>query len=305
MEGILEGLLYVQGDNGLTLKEVMSILNLSEEEAKDVVYKLKIAYENDNRGLRLSYLGNTFKLTTKQEHKDYYERLLESPRTHTLSQAALEVLAIIVYNEPITRGQVDEMRGVDSTFMMRKLLAKGLIKESGRSDMPGHPTLYKTTDDFLDYFGLSTKDDLPDISKLEIELGEQGEKDLFQSNYKENIDEQKGFVYMNIIEIINKKRLGKILKDDELEFVINGYLDGSIYDYQMSSLLMAIVLKGMTDKEIISLTRIMLKSGERLDLSSLGNVVDKHSTGGVGDKTTMIIAPIVASCGVNVAKMSG
>lgn len=189
MEGILEGLLYVQGDNGLTLKEVMSILNLSEEEAKDVVYKLKIAYENDNRGLRLSYLGNTFKLTTKQEHKDYYERLLESPRTHTLSQAALEVLAIIVYNEPITRGQVDEMRGVDSTFMMRKLLAKGLIKESGRSDMPGHPTLYKTTDDFLDYFGLSTKDDLPDISKLEVELGEDGEKDLFQSNYKENIDE--------------------------------------------------------------------------------------------------------------------
>ena len=189
MEGILEGLLYVQGDNGLTLKEVMSILNLSEEEAKDVVYKLKIAYENDNRGLRLSYLGNTFKLTTKQEHKDYYERLLESPRTHTLSHAALEVLAIIVYNEPITRGQVDEMRGVDSTFMVRKLLAQGLIKESGRSDMPGHPTLYKTTDDFLDYFGLSTKDDLPDISKLEVELGEDGEKDLFQSNYKENIDE--------------------------------------------------------------------------------------------------------------------
>ena len=189
MEGILEGLLYVQGDYGLTLKEVMSILDLSEEEAKDVVYKLKIAYESDNRGLRLSYLGNTFKLTTKQEHKEYYERLLESPRTHTLSQAALEVLAIIVYNEPITRGQVDEMRGVDSTFMMRKLLAKGLIKESGRSDMPGHPTLYKTTDDFLDYFGLSTKDDLPDISKLEVELGEAGEKDLFQSNYKENINE--------------------------------------------------------------------------------------------------------------------
>ena len=110
---------------------------------------------------------------------------------------------------------------------------------------------------------------------------------------------------MNIIEIINKKRLGKILRNDELEFVINGYLDGSIYDYQMSSLLMAIVLKGMTDKEIISLTRIMLNSGERLDLSSLGNVVDKHSTGGVGDKTTLIIAPIVASCGVKVAKMSG
>lgn len=187
MEGILEGLLYVQGDTGLTLKEVMSILDLNEEDAKELVYKLKVSYEQDNRGLRLSYLGNTFKLTTKQEHKDYYEKLLESPSTHVLSQAALEVLAIVAYNEPITRSAVDEMRGVDSTFMIRKLLAKGLLKEAGKSDMPGHPTLYKTTDDFLDYFGLSTKDDLPDISKIELEIDENKEKDLFQSNYREEV----------------------------------------------------------------------------------------------------------------------
>ena len=190
MEGILEGLLFVQGDTGLTLKEVMSILNVDEDTAKCIVYKLKISYENANRGLRLSFLGNTFKLTTKQEHKDYYEKLLESPGTHTLSQAALEVLAIIAYNEPITRGKVDEMRGVDSTFVIRKLLAKGLLKEAGRSEMPGHPTLYKTTDDFLDYFGLATKDDLPDISKIELELDESSEKDLFQSNYRENVENE-------------------------------------------------------------------------------------------------------------------
>ena len=88
MEGILEGLLYVQGDNGLTLKEIMSILSLSEEDTKKLVYQLKIHYEEENRGLRLSYLGNTLKLTTKQEHKEYYEKLLENPRTHILSQAA-------------------------------------------------------------------------------------------------------------------------------------------------------------------------------------------------------------------------
>ena len=187
MEGILEGLLYVQGDIGLTLKEVMSILEITEEDAKTLVYRLKTSYEEENRGLRLSYLGNTFKLTTKQEHKDYYEKLLESPSTHTLSQAALEVLAIIAYNEPITRSKVDEMRGVDSTFMIRKLLAKGLLKEAGKSDMPGHPTLYKTTDDFLDYFGLSTKDDFPDISSIELEIDETHEKDLFQSNYREEV----------------------------------------------------------------------------------------------------------------------
>ena len=79
------------------------------------------------------------------------------------------------------------MRGVDSTFMIRKLLAKGLIKEAGKSDMPGHPTLYKTTDDFLDYFGLSTKEDLPDISKIELEIDDSNEKDLFQSNYREEV----------------------------------------------------------------------------------------------------------------------
>lgn len=184
MEGILEGLLYVQGDVGLTLKEVMSILGIEEEEAKELVYKLKVSYENENRGLRLNYLGNTFKLTTKEEHKEYYTKLLESPNSKVLSQAALEVLAIVAYNEPITRSSVDEMRGVDSAFVIRKLLAKGLIKECGKSDKPGRPTLYKTTDDFLDYFGLATKEDLPDISEVSS-LDDDKEKELFYSNYKE------------------------------------------------------------------------------------------------------------------------
>lgn len=183
VEGILEGLLYVMGDDGLSLKDVMSILEIDESEAKQLVFKLKTNYENEDRGLRLSYLGNTFKLTTKQEHKEYYEKLLQSPSTHTLSQAALEVLAIIAYNEPITRACIDQMRGVDSIYVVRKLLAKGLIKEAGKSDAPGHPILYKTTDDFLDYFGLSTKDDLPKIE--EIIVDEDQEKDLFNSTYKE------------------------------------------------------------------------------------------------------------------------
>ena len=183
MEGILEGLLYVTGDDGLSLKDVMSLLDLSEGEAKQLVYKLKLSYEKENRGLRLSYLGNTFKLTTKAEHKEYYKKLLENPTSHVLSQAALEVLAIIAYNEPITRGNIDEMRGVDSIYVIRKLVAKGLIKEAGKSDKPGHPILYKTTDDFLDYFGLSTKEDLPKIEDISYE--EDGESDLFKSSYKE------------------------------------------------------------------------------------------------------------------------
>ncbi len=185
MEGILEGLLFVVGDDGLSLKDVENILEISENDAKTLVYNLKANYEKENRGLRLNYLGNTFKLTTKQEHKEYYQKLLENPTNHTLSQAALEVLAIIAYNEPITRLEIDEMRGVDSIYVIRKLLAKGLLKEAGRSEKAGHPILYKTTDDFLDYFGLSTKDELPSIEEISLEDKDE-EKDLFKSNYKEN-----------------------------------------------------------------------------------------------------------------------
>lgn len=111
---------------------------------------------------------------------------------------------------------------------------------------------------------------------------------------------------MNIIDIINKKRLKNALSFEELKFVVDGFLDGSIADCQMSSLLMAIVINGMTDSETFDLTDIMLQSGDSIDLSKIDGIkVDKHSTGGVGDKTSLILVPLVASCGVKVAKMSG
>ena len=183
MKGIVEGLLYVQGDLGLTIEQVSDILEISNEEAKELILSLKQDYINEDRGLRINYLGNSFKLTTKEEHKEYFKKLLENPKNNTLSAQALETLAIIAYNEPITRIEVDEIRGVDSVYVVRRLLAKGLIKECGRSDKPGHPILYKTTDEFLDYFGLSSKDDLPSIEVLENNNNE--DKDLFTSTYKE------------------------------------------------------------------------------------------------------------------------
>lgn len=109
-----------------------------------------------------------------------------------------------------------------------------------------------------------------------------------------------------ILEIINKKRLGQELSYKELDYFFNGYLDGEIADYQMSSLLMAICINGMTDEEIFALTKIFIDSGDVLDFSDIPGIkVDKHSTGGIGDKTTLVIAPIVASLGVPVVKMSG
>ena len=111
---------------------------------------------------------------------------------------------------------------------------------------------------------------------------------------------------MNVIDIINKKRDKLELTKEEIAFVINSYLDSSIKDYQMSSLLMAITINGMSDRETIDLTDIMLNSGDKLDLSDIdGIIVDKHSTGGVGDKVTLVLGPILASLGVKIAKMSG
>ena len=111
---------------------------------------------------------------------------------------------------------------------------------------------------------------------------------------------------MNIIDVISKKRNGEELTKEELDFAFNGYLNNKVLDYQMSSLLMAICINGMSDQEVFDLTDIFINSGEVLDLSIIPGVkVDKHSTGGVGDKTTLIVAPIVASLGIKIPKMSG
>lgn len=184
LKGVLEGILFVVGDDGVTLKELEEILNIKKEEVKDLILELKHDYENTNRGIRLSILGDAFKLTTKKEHKEYYQKLLVNEDSNTLSTAALETLAIVAYNEPITRVEIDEIRGVATAPIIRKLVAKGLIKEAGKSDLPGRPILYKTTNDFLDYFNIESLNELPNIDTL---VSKDDEIDLYDSRYKEEV----------------------------------------------------------------------------------------------------------------------
>ena len=181
-EAILEGLLFIAGSDGLTIKKITDILETTEAETIKLINILREEYKKDNRGIEIQYLGNSFKLTTKSIHKDFYKNLVLKEDTNILSQSALETLAIIAYNEPITRNTVNEIRGVDSTHIIRKLLVTQLIKEAGKSDLPGRPMLYETTDKFLDYFGLKNKDELP---KLETEEENIEETDLFNSKYSE------------------------------------------------------------------------------------------------------------------------
>ena len=185
--GILEGILFVMGDEGVSLESITEIMSLEPDQVKELLSELKKRYEDKSRGLRISYLGNAFKLTTKEEHKEYYQKLVVNPGTNKLSQAALETLAIIAYNQPISTVEISELRGVDTRGLIRKLVAKGLIKEAGKSDMPGRPNLYRTTSEFLNYFGLATIEDLPEVKKEEPSKDD--ETDLFTSTYKDVEDD--------------------------------------------------------------------------------------------------------------------
>lgn len=181
LKAVLEGILFIVGEEGISIENIEEILQINNEELKKIVSELTIDYNDSGRGLVLKVLGNKLKLTTKEEHKKYYEKLVETEDPE-LSQSALETLAIIAYNEPITRVKVDEIRGISSSHMIRKLVSRDLIEEKGRSDSPGKPILYGVTNKFLDYFGLASTKELPSLEQVEVN---DEEIDLFESKYKE------------------------------------------------------------------------------------------------------------------------
>lgn len=185
LKAVLEGLLFVSGDDGLSLKQMMSVLEIDKEKLTDLINELMEEYQKDNRGINIEYLGEKLKMVTKKQHAPYYKKLFSDEENNTLSPSALETLAIVAYNEPVTRIMVDEIRGVSSAHLIRKLVFMNFIKEVGRSELPGRPILYGVTDDFLDYFGLSSTKDLPVIEFDD----EQPEQDLFDSKYKEQEQE--------------------------------------------------------------------------------------------------------------------
>lgn len=182
-KAVLEGLLFLSGSEGLNIEDIISILDGNQDEVNQLINDLAYDYESNERGIKLELLGDRLKLTTKKEHKEYYEKLVEIEKNSELSQAALETLAIIAYNEPLTRVKVDEIRGVGCSHIIRKLVSMNLISECGRAETPGRPHLYRTTKQFLDHFGLASITDLP---PLEINEEVADETDLFDSKYKED-----------------------------------------------------------------------------------------------------------------------
>lgn len=186
MKPVLEGLLFIVGEDGIDLETICNVLEIDQEEGQKLIKDLANDYKSEERGITVKKFGDLYKLTTKKEHKKYYNALADIPNIKNLSQSALETLAIIAYNEPITRIEIDELRGVNSSQIIRNLVAKDFIKEVGKSDRVGRPNLYGITEEFLDYFGLESKEELPSIDEIKVD---NDEVDLYNSKYKEEVEE--------------------------------------------------------------------------------------------------------------------
>lgn len=166
MSALVEAILFVSPEP-LSADQIANLLETTPRLVKKALEDLDALYQG--RGIRLQYHKSKIQITSAPEAAPILEKLLELETTSTLSQAALETLSIIAYQQPITRPQIDAIRGVNSDGVLRTLLTKGLIDDVGRADGPGRPILYSTTPDFLKYFGLSSYDELPPLDFEELQ----------------------------------------------------------------------------------------------------------------------------------------
>lgn len=177
LKAILEGLLFLVGDDGLTVEQASKSMDISTKKAEQLFDALQKDYVDDSRGFEIERYGSRYRFLSKAFVHEAAKKLFSIDKISKLSNAALETLAIIAYKQPITRVEIEEIRGVGADVMIRKLEARGLIKEEGRSDAPGRPFLYSVTDEFMDAFKLLSLDELPDLP----EFNKDNNDDLFHS----------------------------------------------------------------------------------------------------------------------------
>ncbi|MDA1475018.1 SMC-Scp complex subunit ScpB [Bacillus changyiensis] len=186
-QAIVEALLYTAGDEGLTKKQLVSVLDINETEFEDVMKDVKENYDKTDRGIELIEYADHYMLSTKKEYAVYLKKLVEVP-SKGLSQAALEVLAIVSYKQPITRAEIEDIRGVKSERILHSLVAKALLCEVGRAEGPGRAILYGTTETFLEQFGLKALDELPPLPE-NMDEGVQEEADLFFEKFNQTFED--------------------------------------------------------------------------------------------------------------------
>ncbi|MCI5697490.1 MAG: SMC-Scp complex subunit ScpB [Clostridiales bacterium] len=170
----LESMLYIWGEP-LAIKSAADALDLEYEETKELLVELSSEYEKGGRGLRIRQINRSFQMVTARENSQFIKRLCTPIKTSKLSQAALEVLAIIAYKQPVTKGEIEAIRGVRADRVVEGLMRRNLVTEKGRSEGIGRPILYGTTEEFLKQFDFSSISQLPEIEDLEGVLAEDEE----------------------------------------------------------------------------------------------------------------------------------
>ncbi|MEG0641875.1 MAG: SMC-Scp complex subunit ScpB [Clostridium sp.] len=171
-KAVIEALLFTYGE-ALSYKQIAEVLEIDIRKIKKIITNMKRDYETLHRGLILKEFNDKVQLSTKPEYGHYIKKLVKADSRQNLSQAALETLALVAYKQPITKSQIDEVRGVRSDRAVTTLIDRSLIKESGRLEATGRPILYTTTDDFLKYFGFKNIKELPELIELNLDLVEE------------------------------------------------------------------------------------------------------------------------------------
>ena len=165
---IIEAVLFVAGEP-VNLTDLAHVLDLTVSELIPALDQLKDEYDRGQRGMRLNRFGESVQLSTRPEYAPYIERLLQPVQKQSLSQAAMETLSIVAYRQPVTKGEIEAVRGVKCDYSVTSLLNKGLIEEAGRRESLGRPIEYRTTEKFLQHFGIESLNELP---QLDIKMPE-------------------------------------------------------------------------------------------------------------------------------------
>ena len=181
----VEAILFASGEP-VDEERIAESAEIDKTDVASLIQKLNERYSDNSSALNIVHLGSKYQMCTKKEYAEYIKSAMESKKQAPLSNAAMEVLTVIAYNQPVTKGFVESVRGIDSSSVINTLVDKGLLEEDGRLDVPGHPVAYKTSDNFLRCFGLSSLDDLPPL----VRDNEDKQVSLFDEENDHNMDDK-------------------------------------------------------------------------------------------------------------------
>ncbi len=181
-KSIIESILFTMG-NSIEIEKIAAAIELDKKKTKELLDELAQEYEAENRGMRIIELEDAYQMCTNQNSYEYLIKIAKQPKKHVLTEVLLETLSIIAYKQPVTKAEIEKIRGVSCEHAVSKLVEYNLVAELGRLDAPGRPMLFGTTEDFLRSFGIHSIEELPEMSPVQIEeFKQQAEEEVAQKN---------------------------------------------------------------------------------------------------------------------------